>query len=869
MIPEAGQKFGPYEILGKLGRGGMGHVFRAWDQRLHREVALKLPHQDDTMPRIRERFLQEARAASAMNHPNICTIFDIGDQNGEPYLVMEVLEGQTLKDRILHGVLSPEEIVRYAGDVADAMATAHARGIVHRDLKPANIFLVAMPDGRSQAKVLDFGLASIGPNNIADMDDRGGRQSRSLDLTSNGSAVGTLAYMSPEQARGELLDARSDLFSLGIVMYEMATRQLPFKGATSALTFVELFQHNPEPVRHWNESVPSELEHVISTLLSKDPDTRFQSAKELRDALAKISQKLAKGSWLSRGSAAAVPLVPAPDPVARLRPARRSRSDDDHDSSGQRTAISRLFSRTSSSNNRAVRSMRASGMSPAAIANRQTTTQLTTTSHGSRVDSSEMHLRLSSLNSATTTSPPSVHFVSAANAGRLVELGEAEPTRIRSQSAAALFEQELEGAALRSNHAEATSQAAAVPALLRQVHPATKVLIAAAAIVVLAGGALLLARSGIFRPLVLGPNDRLLLTVIQNRTGDTALEGSVAQGMEIALRQSDSLRLLGAEAYRAGVRQLETEGGNSGDSTSWQRVAQKLGAKAYLYGEITGPNAPFTIHLDLLDADSNDKMVTLEEIATDRTQIPAAIGRLARAVRTELGEGRSSGSVPFTVDATANLDALHAFALGESSAHSGDSIDAIAHYQKAVRLDPMFVQAWMRLASVYRSEKAELAAADAANHAYKAATHTDEKTRLLAQFSYEMNTTGDLVAATATIQHLVALHPTDVDASNGLAELLRLQGHLPEALQTAQQAIQDNPFDGESYTQAYLAMAGMNRDDSALKAQARRLGVTPSPSGQSLEENAANPDNTSPTAANTSPLTPSPSQQPIPLAKSR
>src|SRR5580698_5935101 len=197
MIPVIGQRFGPDEILGKLGSGGMGLVFRAWDQRLHREVAIKLLHDDYTMPGMRERFLQEARAASALNHPNICTVFDIGEQDQNPYLVMELLEGETVKDRIAHGALSAEEIVRYAMEITDALAVAHSKGIVHRDIKPANIFLVEMPNGKKQAKVLDFGLAKIG------FEVRGAQESRSLSLTSAGATVGTLAYMSPEQARGE------------------------------------------------------------------------------------------------------------------------------------------------------------------------------------------------------------------------------------------------------------------------------------------------------------------------------------------------------------------------------------------------------------------------------------------------------------------------------------------------------------------------------------------------------------------------------------------------------------------------------------------------------------------------------------------
>ena len=272
MFPEAGEKLGPYEILGELGGGGMARVYRAWDGRLHREVAIKVIDDRFSMPGIGERFLREARAASGLNHPNICTIFDIGEQDGAPYLVMELLEGETLRERISVGGISVEDILRYGAEVSDALAAAHARGIVHRDVKPANIFLVKKPNGSAQAKVLDFGLAKIEQYASEERD-------FASHLTSMGATVGTVSYMSPEQARGEKLDARSDLFSLGIVMYEMATGQLPFQGNTSALVFVQLLgQMAPEAVRKLNGQIPPDLDQLIMKLLSKNPRGRYQSA---------------------------------------------------------------------------------------------------------------------------------------------------------------------------------------------------------------------------------------------------------------------------------------------------------------------------------------------------------------------------------------------------------------------------------------------------------------------------------------------------------------------------------------------------------------------------------------------------------------
>ena len=310
--PHQGRRFGPYEILSRLGGGGMGVVYRAWDERLHRDVALKILHQNYQPPGIRQRFQIEARAASALNHPHICTIFDIGEQDGDPYLIMELLEGMTLKERIACGAPPIDELVRYASETADALAAAHAKNIVHRDIKPENIFLQRRPDGSHQVKVLDFGLAKVREGGS------GARMARALDITSVGLTVGTLAYMSPEQARGEPLDARSDLFSLGAVMYEMATRRLPFQGSNSATMLVELLRHEPEPLRNWNESVPRPVEKLISRLLAKDRASRFQSAVEVREALRKLDLKTSAGSWRRRSKPTAVPLVQAPDPVARV-----------------------------------------------------------------------------------------------------------------------------------------------------------------------------------------------------------------------------------------------------------------------------------------------------------------------------------------------------------------------------------------------------------------------------------------------------------------------------------------------------------------------------------------------------------------------
>lgn len=895
MVPQVGQRIGPYEILGRLGSGGMGLVFSAWDARLQRDVAIKLLREEYATPDMRQRFLQEARAASGLNHPNICTIFDIGEQEGDPFLVMELLKGDTLRQRMNDGNVQVREVLRVAHDVADALSVAHARGIIHRDIKPANVMLVDKPGGGYLSKVLDFGLAKI---------DSYGAESI-FDLTHTGTTVGTVSYMSPEQARGEALDARSDLFSLGVVLYEMATGRLPFQGATSALVFVELLSNHPDPIRPQNPLIPEDLELLILKLLEKDRTLRYQSGAQLVEAVAEIPFAVAgsgKGQAWSTGAPLIPVLPPIPQPrrvvsqpssramMAAAREARESsaaldkttlptrsrlnipRPPEANPPAGSRAGISAANIRAANPGSshpvdadEVIRPVRrvVTGDSSSAYIRAQSSgvqpiaPQTPPPSPPPTADATPVPPPSSP---RVPVPPPSASSVPAVPVKEESSGSHPIATRPIVPQSARTAQPELPHIMLprpqprpapaprfhRYEEVENSNQPpkpASTPAPIPAAPPALpplrvpgepytepssrKWLLPA----ILVGAAAIAFGAWHFWPSKPVPaGDRVVpiaMGPVANSTGNTTLSGAFNAGLALALAQSPQFQVNDISALNAGLHAARLDTADKVSPDDLRVGARGMGVTEILSGSIANNAGAYTLGVRVRSVATGDDLFHAEETAQSMEQIPDAIDRLVVDLRNGLSEPVDEiqrTSIPLSKEGSGSIEALNLYATSLEFLNHGALEDAAAALEKATVADKGFAQAYLRLADIYRLQHAPSAAATAAVSARTAASNSSERTQLIAEASYDLNATGDVLAAGPVLNKLLDEYPNAVQGRILTAMALQEQGKLPEALDAIQGALRRSPYNSTALRVEETLLLAQDRSSASREDIANKAG---------------------------------------------
>ena len=858
MVPEVGQRVGPYEILGRLGSGGMGLVFSAWDARLQRDVAIKLLRDEYTTPEMRSRFLQEARAASSLNHANICTIFDIGEQEGDPYMVMELLKGEPLRQRMNAAELEPREICRVAQDVADALSLAHSRSIIHRDIKPANIFLVDRPGGFN-TKVLDFGLAKIETYGADSL----------FDLTHTGTTVGTVSYMSPEQARGEGLDPRSDLFSLGVVLYEMATGRLPFQGATSALVFVELLGKPPDAIRPQNPAISPDLERLILKLLQKDRTLRFQNGQQVVEA---ALQALAGGPAsdprrvaLAEARPAGTPQPPSSGngggPLSQRRSTVQVSQPNRHDVSAAHRALSQMPEPERKSPSR--ESVPGTVPADALIRPRPRVT-LSESSAVLRAarESSPAQPLAKPPSGSTTPAPPSLGRSSGSHPTTRIVPDHAEPAYDPPEGPPApsrpIIRPSERAVQLPAPNISLPRVTAPRPAprftryeeideegqVVRTVGPsaadtetAPKPRVWLLLVGLLAMGLIGLVAWKLWpRSAPAGPGKviPIVLAPVNVAGGDNLLGGAVSMGLAFDLSQSPQFLVMETAALNAGLRSQGLAPDASRSADDIRRAARAIGVTEILNADLRSSGGAYTVSVRVVSTDTGSEVYHTEQTAQSREQIPDALDRVLRDMRNGLGEDNATiarTTVPLSKEATGSIEALYDYSTGLELMGQGKLVEAAAAFEQATAADSHFTQAHLRLADLYRTEHAPVSAQSAAVSGQASAQLASQRTQQLAAATYALNATGDLAAAQTASQTLLQAYPNSVRARIDLAQALREQGKFAESAAAAEAALHRQPFNS-----AATALAEMNLIAGERATAARNVENTSRQAGHTHPE---------------------------------